>query len=58
MRCSAYHAGPSGCQAPVSWVIKAASTKLYACGRHLHRVCLQMIATGATYMTVTIEDPP
>jgi hypothetical protein len=54
LRCDAEHAGLDGCQAPVCWVIRAASATLGACGRHLNKVCLQMTRTGVQYMTVSI----
>jgi len=56
VQCSAGKAGPGGCQAPVTWVVKAASMRRYACGRHLNRVCLALLSTGVAYMTVSIED--
>lgn len=55
MQCSAERAGLDGCQAPVSWVIKAADARMLSCGKHLNKVCLQMIRTGAEFMTVTIH---
>lgn len=55
MQCSAENAGLAGCQAPVQWVIKAVDRKLYACGRHLNRVCLQMARIGVAYMTLALE---
>ena len=55
MQCHAENAGLDGCQSPVSWVVKAASARMFACGRHLNKVCLQMIRTGAEFMTVTIH---
>jgi hypothetical protein len=55
-QCSAERAGVAGCYNPIGWVIKAADKKMFACGTHLNRVCLQMLQTGVEYMTISILD--
>lgn len=55
-QCSADRAGIGGCQARPEWTVKAADVILYACGRHLNRVCLKMRLTGAEYMTVSARE--
>jgi hypothetical protein len=52
-QCDADRAGIGGCQAPVTWTVKAAPTLMHACGRHLNRVCLKMRETGAEHMFVS-----
>lgn len=55
-KCSDRSAGPEGCNSPVFWIIKAADKRMASCGRHLNRVCLQMLETGVEYMTVGILE--
>jgi hypothetical protein len=43
----------SECRYQVYWLIKAADKRMYACGKHIHMVCQQMLRTGVEYMTVT-----
>lgn len=50
--CSASLAGLSGCRAPVTWVITAARFRRFACGRHLNRVCAELLVTGVRHMSL------
>jgi len=62
VQCCAEKAGIGGCQAPVTWVVTAELilgwpvATVFACGRHLNRVCAALRGRGAK--TMTLEAAP